>query len=149
MTSTTASVAPVMSLLPPTPAGGPVAAVVTDVQEEQGAAGSAPFTPTAPASQAGKPAAGEDLSALTCPQLRELCKQQNLGHKGKKVELLVRLGSESATPAKQPPDTSTVKCDTARCRFTATSKKAMFDHMTKERHHDAPRGMPPGYFEKI
>ena len=103
------------------------------------------IVPVATAGQAGKQAAGKDLSALTCPELRALCKQQKLMTKGKKAELLVRLGSESCTPAKQPPDPSTVKCDSDLCEFTATTKKAMFEHMTQERHHDGPRGLPPGF----
>jgi hypothetical protein len=51
------------------------------------------FPPAAAAGQAAEAAAGEDLSALTVPKLRALCKQQRLPHTGNKPELLVRLGN--------------------------------------------------------
>jgi hypothetical protein len=45
-----------------------------------------------------KTPAGEDLAALTCPVLRERCKEQKLPSSGNKATLLQRLGAGAGAP---------------------------------------------------
>ena len=54
-----------------------------------------------PAATAG---AAVSLASLKVPELKARCKALNLPHSGVKAVLLARLGSETGTPARQPPD---------------------------------------------
>jgi hypothetical protein len=54
-------------------------------------------------------AAGEDLSALTVPKLRALCKQQSLPSTGNKPQLLERLGNPEQLRGLSNEDSAAVK----------------------------------------
>jgi hypothetical protein len=91
------------------------------------------IAPVATAGQAAKPAADEDLSALTCLELRALCKEQKLPVKGNKAALLERLGarevlrcpsSENTAAAKVSP----VKVDGRREECPCCGGVAALDH---------------------